>query len=242
MPLSEAVNRVSRVMKKRPLLMMRLPIFAHRLLAIIWEKTMAIFFFQADDGIRDGTVTGVQTCALPICTTQAALEASANAEANAKAKVSVPQPVDVPPGDDAKAASSIIVDMPLAPAPSEATAPQPTAAEPTAAEPTAAELTAPEPIAPQSTAPQSTAPEPTGEDEPESDASSMDFTTVIVKNHLHQGESQVDEIELPSVPGAPAVAVKEGDKYSELASGLKAGPWLECRGKKHGHQAKLSDG
>src|SRR2546430_12944565 len=26
------------------------------------------FFFQAEDGIRDLTVTGVQTCALPICT------------------------------------------------------------------------------------------------------------------------------------------------------------------------------
>src|SRR6266705_2780007 len=26
------------------------------------------FFFQAEDGIRDRTVTGVQTCALPICT------------------------------------------------------------------------------------------------------------------------------------------------------------------------------
>src|SRR5207248_5101649 len=26
-----------------------------------------IFFFQAEDGIRDRTVTGVQTCALPIC-------------------------------------------------------------------------------------------------------------------------------------------------------------------------------
>src|SRR6267143_1366877 len=26
------------------------------------------FFFQAEDGIRGGTVTGVQTCALPICT------------------------------------------------------------------------------------------------------------------------------------------------------------------------------
>src|SRR5438309_11228868 len=25
------------------------------------------FFFQAEDGIRGGTVTGVQTCALPIC-------------------------------------------------------------------------------------------------------------------------------------------------------------------------------
>src|SRR5689334_17412402 len=27
---------------------------------------MICFFFQAEDGIRDGTVTGVQTCALPI--------------------------------------------------------------------------------------------------------------------------------------------------------------------------------
>src|SRR2546430_11496806 len=28
-----------------------------------------MFFFQAEDGIRDLTVTGVQTCALPICAT-----------------------------------------------------------------------------------------------------------------------------------------------------------------------------
>src|SRR2546430_9156892 len=27
----------------------------------------SVFFFQAEDGIRDLTVTGVQTCALPIC-------------------------------------------------------------------------------------------------------------------------------------------------------------------------------
>src|SRR4030066_592022 len=27
------------------------------------------FFFQAEDGIRDSSVTGVQTCALPICRT-----------------------------------------------------------------------------------------------------------------------------------------------------------------------------
>src|SRR5438309_10430766 len=30
------------------------------------ERVRAYFFFQAEDGIRDGTVTGVQTCALPI--------------------------------------------------------------------------------------------------------------------------------------------------------------------------------
>src|SRR5256885_7016656 len=29
------------------------------------------FFFQAEDGIRDYKVTGVQTCALPICTEMA---------------------------------------------------------------------------------------------------------------------------------------------------------------------------
>src|SRR5688500_20292092 len=28
---------------------------------------MSSFFFQAEDGIRDYKVTGVQTCALPIC-------------------------------------------------------------------------------------------------------------------------------------------------------------------------------
>src|SRR5687767_15869626 len=28
---------------------------------------MCFFFFQAEDGIRDKLVTGVQTCALPIC-------------------------------------------------------------------------------------------------------------------------------------------------------------------------------
>src|SRR5207253_7518087 len=31
-----------------------------------WERKPQIFFFQAEDGIRDGHVTGVQTCALPI--------------------------------------------------------------------------------------------------------------------------------------------------------------------------------
>src|SRR5690348_17861556 len=32
------------------------------------KMTMISFFFQAEDGIRDGRVTGVQTCALPIST------------------------------------------------------------------------------------------------------------------------------------------------------------------------------
>src|SRR5256886_17409544 len=32
-----------------------------------WICSPCFFFFQAEDGIRDLTVTGVQTCALPIC-------------------------------------------------------------------------------------------------------------------------------------------------------------------------------
>src|SRR6266496_5654118 len=31
------------------------------------RSTVVFFFFQAEDGIRDLYVTGVQTCALPIC-------------------------------------------------------------------------------------------------------------------------------------------------------------------------------
>src|SRR5436189_4322569 len=30
------------------------------------KTSMSVFFFQAEDGIRDTSVTGVQTCALPI--------------------------------------------------------------------------------------------------------------------------------------------------------------------------------
>src|SRR5690348_17985503 len=32
----------------------------------VLQTIRVIFFFQAEDGIRDGRVTGVQTCALPI--------------------------------------------------------------------------------------------------------------------------------------------------------------------------------
>src|SRR6266498_6143969 len=31
-----------------------------------WRLKILFFFFQAEDGIRDADVTGVQTCALPI--------------------------------------------------------------------------------------------------------------------------------------------------------------------------------
>src|SRR5260370_27885530 len=38
---------------------------------------MFVFFFQAEDGIRDSSVTGVQTCALPILTFDLPLDAGA---------------------------------------------------------------------------------------------------------------------------------------------------------------------
>src|SRR2546430_17708146 len=41
------------------------------------------FFFQAEDGIRDLTVTGVQTCALPICSAEA-MEVAARENATAQ--------------------------------------------------------------------------------------------------------------------------------------------------------------
>src|SRR5260370_29554635 len=39
-----------------------------------------LFFFQAEDGIRDSSVTGVQTCALPILQHQAAQQIRAAQE------------------------------------------------------------------------------------------------------------------------------------------------------------------
>ena len=82
--------------------------------------------------------------------------------------------------------------------------------------------------------------QPPAGDGAESDPTSLDFTTVVVKNPFGAGEIRVDEVELPNVPGAPAVAVKEGDKFSRLASTLKPGTWLEFRDEKQRHQVKLS--
>src|SRR5947207_11079906 len=38
----------------------------------VLQLSSKYFFFQAEDGIRDHCVTGVQTCALPICRQRAA--------------------------------------------------------------------------------------------------------------------------------------------------------------------------
>src|SRR5438876_10420783 len=39
---------------------------------------LQVFFFQAEDGIRDGRVTGVQTCALPISAVNNTVSGQAN--------------------------------------------------------------------------------------------------------------------------------------------------------------------
>ena len=40
---------------------------ARALVPLLTTRSGNVFFFQAEDGIRDRDVTGVQTCALPIC-------------------------------------------------------------------------------------------------------------------------------------------------------------------------------
>ena len=35
-------------------------------MVVVGVVVVVVFFFQAEDGIRDWSVTGVQTCALPI--------------------------------------------------------------------------------------------------------------------------------------------------------------------------------
>src|SRR5690625_7789942 len=46
--------------------LLRLPADVTRTPATSSSAAMISFFFQAEDGIRDGHVTGVQTCALPL--------------------------------------------------------------------------------------------------------------------------------------------------------------------------------
>src|SRR5256885_10194497 len=53
------------------------------------RASRVFFFFQAEDGIRDYKVTGVQTCALPIC--QAALFVFAGVNARVIWAVNVDQ-------------------------------------------------------------------------------------------------------------------------------------------------------
>src|SRR2546429_2426970 len=43
------------------------PILISMSVLVSYALLLFFFFFQAEDGIRDVAVTGVQTCALPIC-------------------------------------------------------------------------------------------------------------------------------------------------------------------------------
>src|SRR5256885_7330896 len=49
------------------------------------HRTCSLFFFQAEDGIRDYKVTGVQTCALPIFSTASKNAVEALKKANVEA-------------------------------------------------------------------------------------------------------------------------------------------------------------
>src|SRR5437763_3520915 len=57
-----------------------------------------IFFFQAEDGIRDTSVTGVQTCALPISTTRA-LTTTGRPQPWAEARTVGDEPLGSPLGE-----------------------------------------------------------------------------------------------------------------------------------------------
>ena len=139
-----------------------------------------------------------------------------------------------------KAAAPHEAAAPVAPpadkpvAPREAAAPAPPVDKPAAPRDSAA----PAPVA-EKPAVQRDAPAPAANEEPE-DLTSLDFTTVVVKNPFGEGEIQIGEIELPAVPGAPATAVKDGDEHSRRASNLTIGTWLEFRDDKQRHQVKLS--
>src|SRR5260370_31509538 len=74
-----------------------------KLLSLLLEyifNGVCVFFFQAEDGIRDSSVTGVQTCALPI----------SNGRTLASSPVVTPfQParIPIPPASPARKSSPI---------------------------------------------------------------------------------------------------------------------------------------
>src|SRR6266487_6541671 len=56
------------------------------------------FFFQAEDGIRDGRVTGVQTCALPISGAAALAQVTSDARRKARSGPNRRQSPSAPDG------------------------------------------------------------------------------------------------------------------------------------------------
>src|SRR5437660_2387287 len=56
------------------------------------------FFFQAEDGIRDGHVTGVQTCALPILASSVEAATSNTSPPGGPSEIQAPLPAGILPG------------------------------------------------------------------------------------------------------------------------------------------------
>src|SRR5256885_5003148 len=67
---------------------------------------LSIFFFQAEDGIRDYKVTGVQTCALPISAAGAAGDAGQVFSHEAAARSSTPDQQNARPPEEVGTGSS----------------------------------------------------------------------------------------------------------------------------------------
>src|SRR5256886_2795318 len=73
-----------------------------------------VFFFQAEDGIRDLTVTGVQTCALPILMKTVARSSPAQRAAKNEQQFSSPSS-EVPEGrfDEGRPARGAVARLPV---------------------------------------------------------------------------------------------------------------------------------
>src|SRR5438876_6790827 len=57
----------------------------------MWRaRSNRVFFFQAEDGIRDGRVTGVQTCALPISPASSAARSEARIDGARRGRLASP--------------------------------------------------------------------------------------------------------------------------------------------------------
>ena len=76
-------------------------LFVHRIFLFLkfcyWLFVLClffVFFFQAEDGIRDRDVTGVQTCALPICFVQGYLHDLANEQKDLPKPVPTSNPME----------------------------------------------------------------------------------------------------------------------------------------------------
>src|SRR3712207_7974661 len=70
--------------------MLEINLFEYSLYSVLF------FFFQAEDGIRDIGVTGVQTCALPICDGGAARRSRARIHRRAVCRGGAPVRVTLP--------------------------------------------------------------------------------------------------------------------------------------------------